>query len=82
MYCSMIVILDGNSERVAHALRKIGLFGEEKKSILNGFGWTGLGLAEMLWPSSDMLGPRSGVAGLGQGVPRATWTRQGNPGFG
>ena len=27
----MVLILDGNSEHVAHAKRKIGLFGEKKK---------------------------------------------------
>ena len=27
---SILLILDGNSEHVAHALRKIGLFGEKK----------------------------------------------------
>ena len=29
----MVLILDGNSERVGHALRKIGLFGEKKSDL-------------------------------------------------
>ena len=30
---TMVLVLDGNSEHFAHALRKIGLFGEKRNDI-------------------------------------------------
>ena len=33
----MVLILDGNSEHVAHAWKKIGHFGEEKNPICDQF---------------------------------------------
>ena len=34
MFCVMVLILDGNSESVAHAIRKICVFGEKKMRFM------------------------------------------------